>query len=468
MQRLWNDLRPKGSFNLILAEVGYKSADKKLNVTTRVEPVGDTVSIEPTFFRYRLEKVQGAINFRDGRADFENVRGIHERTTMGTSGYCEYTPDGNWHLRFENLAVDRLRLDRDRDLIAALPPKLRKTVERLNPVGLVNLSGAVDWWGNSPPPADATTECNLEECKLRTAWNVEFDLQQAGLRAGLDLKNVNGGVRLNGECDGQQVRSHGELNVDSVTWNGFQFSNVKGPFWIDEHQVILGSAAEGQTAGNAPRHLTTQAYGGTVTADAAVSLDETPRYTAQVAIADGNLVRFCTEAIPGRQTLKGRIEGGRRSERHRRRTAHPARPRRNQTARCRHLSFAGDGGPVESFELETARHQRVHHQRHQVPARWRAHPIEQHRIQRRRHQLARQRRDEFEHGNSVDVALAGRPQRFGTASVQTDDGRRQRTADANPHLGHTGGSQSEARSVPEDNRGAAIDSGKECNPGNGR
>ena len=41
-----------------------------------------------------------------------------------------------------------------------------------------------------------------------------------------------------------------------------------------------------------------------------MSLDETPRYTAQVAIADGNLARFCTEAIPGRQTLKGRIEGG--------------------------------------------------------------------------------------------------------------------------------------------------------------
>ncbi len=310
MQRLWNELRPKGSFNLILAEVGYRSADKKLSVTTRMEPVGDTVSIEPTFFRYRFEKLQGAINFRDGRADLENVRAVHERTSMTTGGYCEYTPDGNWHMRLENLAVDRLRLDRDRDLIAALPPRLRKSAERLNPIGLVNLSGTVDWWGNSPPPADNSMPATPEECKVRTAWNVEFDLQEAGLRAGLDLKNVNGSVGLNGHCDGEHFQSHGELNVDSVTWNGFQFTRVKGPFWLDDHQVILGSAAEGQSTGHAPRHISALAYSGAVTADAAVSLEETPRYSAQVAIAEADLARFCTEAIPGRQSLKGRIEAG--------------------------------------------------------------------------------------------------------------------------------------------------------------
>ncbi len=182
MQRLWNELRPKGSFNLELCEVSYRSADKKLSVTTRVEPVGDSVSIEPTFFRYRLEKLQGSISFREGRANLENVRAIHERTSLTTGGYCEYTPDGNWHMRLENLAVDRLRLDRDRDLIAALPSRLRKAAERLNPTGLVGLSGAVDWWGNSPPPADPAAVPTPEDCKLRTAWNVEFDLQQAGLR----------------------------------------------------------------------------------------------------------------------------------------------------------------------------------------------------------------------------------------------------------------------------------------------
>jgi hypothetical protein len=310
MQRLWNELKPRGSFNLALAEVGYKSADKRLTVTTRVEPVGDTVSIEPTFFRYRLEKLQGAINFRDGRADLENLRAVHERTSLGSNGYCEYTPDGNWHMRLENLAIDRLRLDRDRDLIAALPPRLRKAAEQLSPTGLVGLNGSVEWWGNSAtPPADPAPG-SPDECKVRTAWNVEFDLQQAGLRAGLDLKNVNGSVKLNGQCDGQQFHSNGELNVDSITWNGFQFTEVNGPFRLDDHQVILGSAAENQPPARAARHVSAKAYGGAVTADATVLLEEVPRYSAQVVISDGDLARFCTDAIPGRQTLKGKMEAG--------------------------------------------------------------------------------------------------------------------------------------------------------------
>ena len=310
-QRLWNELRPKGSFNLDLAEVNYKSADKRLNVTTRIEPVGDTVSIEPMFFRYRLEKLQGAINYQEGRVTFENVRAVHERTGLNASGFCEYTPDGNWHLRFENLSVDRLRLDRDRDLIAALPAKLRKSVDQLSPTGLVELNGSVDWWGNSTADQSPIEQAGDDgQCKLRTAWNVEFDMQQVALHAGLDLKNVDGGVRLVGECNGQQFHSQGELNLDSVIWNGFQFTDVKGPFLLDDHQALLGSVAEAARPDRPGRHVSAKAYGGNVTGDATVALDNTPRYSVQASVTDADMARFCTEAIPGKQTLKGKIQAG--------------------------------------------------------------------------------------------------------------------------------------------------------------
>jgi AsmA-like C-terminal region len=310
MQQLWNELRPRGNVHLNLAEVSYRTADRELNITTEIQPVPDTVSIDPTFFPYRLEKLQGTIRFREGRAEFKDMRAVHERTELGASGFCEYSPAGAWHLKFENLSIDRLHLDRDRDLIAALPAKLRKSVQQLNPTGLMGLSGSFEWWGNSaagpttglPPPA--------AECKLRTAWNAQFDLQQVAVHAGLDLKNVTGGVRLTGECDGQQARSRGELNLDSLIWNNYQFTNVTGPLWLDDRQVILGSAADAAQQGHAPRHIAAKAYGGSLVADGWVGLEETPRYTAQVVVSNADLGRFCTEAVPGRQKLKGKVIAG--------------------------------------------------------------------------------------------------------------------------------------------------------------
>src|SRR5262249_39676191 len=100
------------------------------------------------------------------------------------------------------------------------------------------------------------------------------------------------------------------LNLDSVTWNGFQFTDIKGPIWLDDHQALLGSVAEQSRPERPPRHVSAQAYGGTMTADASVALDETPRYSVQASVTDADLARFCTEAIPGKQTLKGKIEAG--------------------------------------------------------------------------------------------------------------------------------------------------------------
>ena len=41
------------------SEVRYSVPDKKLTVWVRGEPVDDTVSIEPAYFPYRLEKLDG-------------------------------------------------------------------------------------------------------------------------------------------------------------------------------------------------------------------------------------------------------------------------------------------------------------------------------------------------------------------------------------------------------------------------
>src|SRR5262249_22216720 len=145
LRQLWNELRPKGSCNLVNAQVTFTSAtDQKnqaLDVNATVKPVEETVSIHPTFFPYRIEKLKGAINFSlaDGVARFEHLRGWHDRTEVSASGSCEHRDGGGWHLHFEDFNAAPVHLETDRELTIALPARLRRAVDQLRPTGQLGL-----------------------------------------------------------------------------------------------------------------------------------------------------------------------------------------------------------------------------------------------------------------------------------------------------------------------------------------
>src|SRR5262249_51327077 len=130
MRQLWNELRPKGSINLVNAAVSFTSADQKLDVNTTIKPVEETVSIHPTFLPYRVERLKGAINFSlaDGVARLDHLRGWHDRTEVSASGYCEHHLEGDWHLHFEDFSAAPIHFDTDRELTIALPARLRKAI----------------------------------------------------------------------------------------------------------------------------------------------------------------------------------------------------------------------------------------------------------------------------------------------------------------------------------------------------
>ncbi|HEY2828040.1 MAG TPA: AsmA-like C-terminal region-containing protein [Pirellulales bacterium] len=319
MQPVWNDMKPKGSVDLVEADVNYTSADKQLRVKTTVQPVADTVSIQPAYFPYRLEKVQGAITFTDQRCDFQNLRAIHDRTPISATGFCEHGSDGAFHLHFDNIAADHVRLDTDRDMMIALPTKLRKAVVQLNPTGLVSLHGALDFWGQRPPTLEDGFQQTLPgDCRVVTHWqNLQIDVEQGTLHTGVKVENIHGGGVFNGSYDpnrneGQRLMCRGELNVDSITWNNFQFTNVAGPLYLDDRQVIVGSDADQPQQGRPPRHLFSRCYGGSAEADAWVALEETPRFAVQVKLNNIDVHRFCVESVPGRQKLQGHIDASAR------------------------------------------------------------------------------------------------------------------------------------------------------------
>lgn len=290
MGEVWNALRPRGAINLE-AEVRYQPKKRQLNVWTRVEPQGDTASIEPRFFPIRLEKLRGAVVYEDGHIDLQNLRAEHSRTVVSTGGTCDIV-GGGWRLDLTGLTVDRMRADRE--LVAALPDGLRGIVAELSPTAPMNMVGRLGFARSSP------------EAPIAADWDLTLDLHQAGLTAGVQLDSVEGAVRLVGGYDGQRAFSRGELAIDSLMFRGFQFTDVSGPMWIDNERVLLGGRVRPRP-GDAPRRVTAELYGGQVSADLLVRLGAAPEYDLRVDLADGDLARAAQEAFAGEQDLSGKV-----------------------------------------------------------------------------------------------------------------------------------------------------------------
>ncbi|HEV3415772.1 MAG TPA: hypothetical protein VG056_03130, partial [Pirellulales bacterium] len=98
-QRAWKQLNPRGAINL-KADLHYLTATKTPEIQFRAEPVDETTSIEPVMFPYKMEKLKGALIYREGHIDLAGIRAVHAGRPVETSGYCEFDRQGNWHLRF--------------------------------------------------------------------------------------------------------------------------------------------------------------------------------------------------------------------------------------------------------------------------------------------------------------------------------------------------------------------------------
>jgi hypothetical protein len=214
---------------------------------------------------------------------------------MRATGECRFTPGGPWQFTLDKLSVDRLTADRD--LIVALPPKLQRLVSDMRPEGNFSLHDSRLIFRGGPGGQE-----------LQSQWKLNLGLDQAFLHAGVDLENVFGVVTIVGNAGDRPLQAHGQLNLDSLTYRGFQFTQVRGPLRADEEFVLLGRWAA-RSPQDPPRHLTAQAYGGSLSAGARIRHAGVPQFSLDAALADGDLAQLATEHLPGQHDLRGRVFG---------------------------------------------------------------------------------------------------------------------------------------------------------------
>jgi hypothetical protein len=293
VQEAWKQLRPTGSINLT-AEVRHRVGQGKPSIGVMVQPAANA-SLRPVFFDYLMDDVSGTIAYNDGAITLHDIRAHDDSgTTMGANGGGSFSSEGGWQFTLNGLWADRMTMRPA--LLAAMPPQLSRLINQLRPNGSFSLHDSQLTFRKPPS----------EIAALETEWNVRLGCHRGDLSCGVELQNITGTVQLAGKSDGQRCFSSGELELETVTYQDVQLTNVRGPFWVDESRCHLGAYAANHT-GQPARRISGNAYGGAIAGDGWVQFDVLPQYGVEAEIAGADLNRLIVERFGGRQSFQGKM-----------------------------------------------------------------------------------------------------------------------------------------------------------------
>ncbi len=295
VQQVWDELRPLGRVNFT-ARVDCQVGQEKPTTRVSIQPFENTVSIEPTFFPYRLEQVSGQAIVTDGRVDLQQLYGIHGRTNFSAQvGVWQADAGGGWQLFIQGLNADRLAFEPD--FLRAVPLAVQKVIDRIRPTGNFNVNNSQLLFVRRP-----------DSHQIAAKWDIRLAGHQSALRGDLPLENLSGNIRVQGDCDGPNCRTYGELAIDSLIWNDIQFTNIHGPFWSDSSVCHFGKVAT-EKLGQSPRRLNADVFGGTIASDVLLEHTGQPRYNAEISIGGVDLSRVVRERMGGPSDLTGKVSG---------------------------------------------------------------------------------------------------------------------------------------------------------------
>ena len=290
VRQIWDDVDPRGNAEFS-ATVRHHVKARRTEVEIEATPQGDTVSIEPAWFPYRLEHLRGQLHWKDGQLTFEQVRGTHDRTTVTAGGVCRFVPGGGWHVSFEELSADRFRADHD--VLQALPVGLQQAISAVDLRGLLSLAGSLDIHSTAGSPA--------------ASWDMQLDVEQGSLDVGTPIEHVHGGIRLRGQSDKNSWQTFGDMAIDSAMWRGMQLTAVQGPIAMDASGVRFGATAARAGEQGAPRRVSARVAGGTLLLDGSVAAGDPGGFAVAASLGHADLERLAGDTLSSAHPYRGRV-----------------------------------------------------------------------------------------------------------------------------------------------------------------
>lgn len=290
VRQIWDDVDPRGNAEFS-ATVRHHVKARRTEVEIEATPQGDTVSIEPAWFPYRLEHLRGQLHWKDGQLTFDRVRGTHARTTVTAGGVCRFAAGGGWHVSFEKLSADRFRADHD--VLHALPVGLQQAISAVNLRGLLSLAGSLDIHSTAGSPS--------------ALWDMQLDVAQGSLDVGTPLEHLHGGIRLRGQSDGRSWQTFGDMAIDTAMWRGIQLTSVQGPLAMDSSGVRFGATASRGDEPGVPRRISARVAGGTLLLDGSVAAGEAGGFALAASLGDADLERLAGDTLAAAHPYRGRV-----------------------------------------------------------------------------------------------------------------------------------------------------------------
>jgi hypothetical protein len=214
-------------------------------------------TIQPAFFPYRLENLQGTVRYAQRWLFLTNLSARHDQTRINLDEGKAYVKQegGVW--------VDLTKLESrpcvvDADFIRALPPPLKKACETLRLQGPVALQTqlVIDVPGEKGRPPVIY-------------WNGGMEFADAKLEAGVAIDQVTGRVFCRGSHNGQQLDNvEGNFVLDQATILNQPFRQ------LHSHMAINKEAPDIMQFPN----LKAQLFGGQVGGEARVEFGSTLRF----------------------------------------------------------------------------------------------------------------------------------------------------------------------------------------------
>ncbi|MDO4630416.1 MAG: hypothetical protein Q4C70_14655, partial [Planctomycetia bacterium] len=196
-----------------------------------VETVNNGIRVSLPAMNYWLDNFQGSFQYQNGQFSLTDFSAVHESTRFSGKATGRIQSVNQWSFHFDRLTIDGVRFDRD--LMGALPEEARILIASKRPAGALYYNGLLDLHYDNRSPKPFSLD-----------WQGELGIAAGALSISFPITAINGGAKIHGHWDQNEFYCGGELNIDSLFQQNIQFTQIRGPLWVDNRQLLLGGDAD--------------------------------------------------------------------------------------------------------------------------------------------------------------------------------------------------------------------------------
>ncbi|MBL8889465.1 MAG: hypothetical protein JNL67_05770 [Planctomycetaceae bacterium] len=324
---VWTQLSPRGTLDNLLVRVQNLGSGVQVSVDAYQQPSTprdpSNLRIEPSWFRYALDRLSGKFHYSNGEIQISDVHGWHGNVPISFDAagqsHAEY-----WQMTVRDLLTGQIPIDHE--ILDALPTSVQMAANRMQLTGSVAVQGTVSIFqrlrksatsevvqADDPGIVQVNYETPEAEVSFRPglSWDLRVDVENAKAMLGVPVEHIHGHVQLRGLSNQETAYCGGQIDLDSAMVQGLQTTTIQGPYWCNEQNVLFGTAVgnlpteiQAQTCGSIAS-LTANSLGGRLSMDGQVWLQEDTRFQIQSTASQIDLARLAAEFAPQTREIVG-------------------------------------------------------------------------------------------------------------------------------------------------------------------